>query len=119
MKTKQALNESTPVTDGAGTTLWRNEAGQLHRTAGPSVECANGDKCWYLDGQLHRADGPAVEYANGSKWWYQHGEVHRVDGPAIEYANGGKLWNLNGQLYCRDPKRMGDSLVAPPRSHSL
>jgi hypothetical protein len=37
---------------------------------GNGAECKiydNGDKCWYLNGKLHRTDGPAIEYANGDK----------------------------------------------------
>ena len=38
---------------------------------------------WYLNGELHRTDGPAVEYANGNKYWYLNGKFHRTDGPAL------------------------------------
>jgi hypothetical protein len=71
--------------------------GQLHRTDGPAVEHANGDKAWYLNDQLHRTDDPAVEFANGTKYWYLDGKVHRTDGPAVEHANGTNEWQLNGQ----------------------
>ena len=60
------------------------------------VECANGDKHWYLNGKLHREDGPAVEHADGSKYWFLNGQLHREDGPAAEWANGSKYWYLNG-----------------------
>ena len=50
------------------------------------VECANGDKSWYLNGKLHREDGPAIERANGDKSWYLNGKLHREDGPAVECA---------------------------------
>jgi hypothetical protein len=46
----------------------------LHRTDGPAVEYAGGDKFWYVDGQLHRLDGPAFEWSNGSKEWYVDGK---------------------------------------------
>ena len=65
----------------------------------PAIECANGDKYWYLNGNRHRVDGPAIEYANGDKYWFLNGKSHRVDGPAAEYANGDKYWFLNGIRY--------------------
>ena len=54
---------------------------------------------FYLNsaGELHRTNGPAVEYANGEKWWYQNGQLHRTDGPAVEYADGTKEWCVNGE----------------------
>jgi len=33
-------------------TVWRNAKGQLHRTDGPAIELANGDKLWHVDGDL-------------------------------------------------------------------
>ncbi|MDE1834752.1 MAG: hypothetical protein KGH64_05445 [Candidatus Micrarchaeota archaeon] len=58
----------------------------------------NGDKEWRLpNGKLHRTDGPAIEYANGDKEWYLNGQRHRTDGPAFERANGDKEWWLNGR----------------------
>ncbi|MDE1834907.1 MAG: hypothetical protein KGH64_06240, partial [Candidatus Micrarchaeota archaeon] len=56
---------------------------------------------WYLNGQCHRTDGPAVEYANGDKYWCLNDQCHRADGPAIEYANGTKEWWLDGKLVGR------------------
>ena len=53
-----------------GTRRYYNGSNQLHRTNGPAVEYADGDKSWYQNGQLHRVDGPAVEFASGSKYWY-------------------------------------------------
>ena len=50
----------------------------------------------------HRTDGPAVEYANGNKYWYLNGKLHRTDGPAIEYANGNKYWYINGKEYSEE-----------------
>ena len=52
---------------------------------------------WYQNDKLHRTGGPAIEYADGEKCWYQNGKLHRLDGPAIEYANGTKCWYLNGK----------------------
>ena len=54
-----------------------------------------GSNCWQLNGKLHRTDGPAVERANGDKVWYLNGKRHRTDGPAVEYADGTKAWYLN------------------------
>ncbi len=28
-----------------------------------------GDKSWYINDKLHRTDGPAVEWADGDKYW--------------------------------------------------
>ena len=55
---------SNPVIDKYGTKKWYNKEGEYHRTDGPAIELANGDKSWYQDGELHRIDGPAVEYSN-------------------------------------------------------
>ena len=68
-----------------GIVSWRLN-GELHRTDGPAIEWANGDKCWYLNGNRHRIDGPAVEY--GYKAWYLHGE--RVD-PIVHFLRVGEL----------------------------
>ena len=75
-----------------GDKIWRNSAGQYHRTDGPVIEYANGDKKWCINDKLHRTDGPAVERANGTKEWWFNGKRHRVDGPAIECADGTKEW---------------------------
>jgi len=88
---------STPIIDEYGTKWYYNEQGQLHRTDGPAVEYANGDKSWWVNDQRHRTDGPAVEYANGDKEWWVNCQLHRPDGPAIEYASGTKSWWVNGK----------------------
>ena len=49
-------------------------------------------------GHCHRTHGPAVIWADGEKWWIQHGQKHRTHGPAIEYADGTKRWFLNDQV---------------------
>ena len=56
-----------------GTRRYYNKAGHLHRTNGPAVEWADGDKFWYQNDQLHRTDGPAVVGSNGHKAWYING----------------------------------------------
>jgi phage gp46-like protein len=73
-----------------------------HRLDGPAIECADGDRAWWLDDKLHRLDGPAFEYADGSKAWFVDGKRHRLDGPAIEYADGSKLWYVDGKLHRLD-----------------
>ena len=80
--------------------VWKNEKGEVHRLGDlPAVECANGDKFWYLNGKQHRVDGPAIEYDDGYKAWYLNGKYHRVDGPAIELVDGSKDWYLNDNLH--------------------
>jgi hypothetical protein len=37
--------------DEYGTIRWYNEDGQLHREDGPALECADGDKSWWINGQ--------------------------------------------------------------------
>jgi hypothetical protein len=64
------------------------------------------DKAWYKNGKCHRTGGPAIEFANGNKWWYLNGENHRTDGPAIENANGNKWWYLNGIQYTEQEHRI-------------
>jgi hypothetical protein len=34
---------------------------------------AGNDTFWYLDGKIHRTDGPAVEWADGDKSWFLNG----------------------------------------------
>ena len=61
----------------------------------------NGNREWWQNGQLHRTDGPAIENANGNRsWfqqWWQNDKRHRLDGPAVEYANGHKEWWIEGK----------------------
>ena len=85
--------------DAKGTTRWYKDAKGtvLHRTDGPAIEWADGDKEWYLDGQHHRTDGPAVEWVDGYKAWFLNGQRHRTTGAAIEYTDGYKVWYLNGE----------------------
>jgi len=74
----------------------------LHRTDGPAIEYATGNREWYVDGKLHRLDGPAVEYANGTKGWYVDDKLHRLDGPAVERADGSKLWCVDGMYFSEE-----------------
>lgn len=70
---------------------------QLHRSEGPAVEYADGDREWRIDGMEHREDGPAFTSINGYKEWCLNGQVHRLDGPAVEYTSGFKDWYINGK----------------------
>jgi len=59
----------------------------------------DGNKFYYKDRKmtmLHRTDGPAIEWADGDKSWWVDGKRHRIDGPAIEYASGAKEWFVDG-----------------------
>jgi hypothetical protein len=89
-------------TDEYGTKTCCNENEQLHRDNDlPAIECANGDKSWFVNGLWHRDnDLPAAEYVNGSKFWYVNGKCHRLGGlPAIECASGGKRWYIYNKRY--------------------
>jgi hypothetical protein len=61
-----------------------------------------GNKTCKLHGVFHRTDGPAIIYANGDKAWYQHGVRHRTDGPAVEFADGHTRWWLSGKILSFD-----------------
>ena len=88
--------------DEDGARRYYNTNGELHRTDGPAVEWALGEKWWYQNGQLHRTDGPAVIRAGGGKEWWQNGLLHRTDGPAIVYSSGHKSWYINGTNMSED-----------------
>jgi hypothetical protein len=32
-----------------------------------------------LNGRLHRTDGPAIERADGDKFWYLNGQMHSLN----------------------------------------
>ena len=77
MVTEQAVFDALRYrikVDGYGTRKYFNNAGYLHRTTGPAVEYAKGEKFWYQNGDLHRTNGPAIEYASGTKRWYINGD---------------------------------------------
>ena len=70
------MNESTCTIDKNGDKYWRNSKGEVHRTDGPAIEYANGDKYWYFNGERHRTGGPAVERADGRKeYWYKGKQI--------------------------------------------
>lgn len=77
-------------------------AGKLHRTDGPAIKFANGNKKWYKHGLLHRLGGPAIIYCNGRKEWYQNNQLHRLDGPAVIHTNKNEYWYQNGKLHRSD-----------------
>lgn len=52
-------------------------------------------------GQFHRTDGPAILYPSGTKEWYQNGLRHRLNGPAVVLPNGTVFWYIKGQKYTR------------------
>lgn len=87
----------TRTTADNGDVMYRNERDQLHRTDGPAIERASGNKEWFFNGKHHRIGGPAVENhhsASGYSYqaWFVLGKLHRTDGPAVIRGNG-----LNGQ----------------------
>ena len=52
-------------------------------------------------GQFHRTDGPAILYPSGTEEWYQNGLRHRLNGPAVVLPNGREFWYIKGQKYTR------------------
>ena len=56
-------------------------------------------KYYNKDGKRHRSDGPALIWADGEKERYINGKPHREDGPAIIYSNGYEAWYINGKCY--------------------
>ena len=87
-----AIVETTKL----GDVIYRNAAGEYHRTAGPAVVTHTGEQHWYQNGKKHREDGPAVIYSNGSLLWYRNGVLHRTDGAAC-ILSGIRYWVLNGE----------------------
>ena len=85
-----AIIETTDL----GTVIYRNAAGEYHRTDGPAIVYATGEQRWYQNGVLHREDGPAIVYPGGNKCWYRNGKLHRTDGPASIFR-GSRHWYLN------------------------
>ena len=84
---KNGMNESNPSdaalaelltltveVDSYGTTVYRNQRGQIHRILGPALTFSDGDAWWYRHDQLHRVDGPALVWSNGEFEWYLNGD---------------------------------------------
>lgn len=86
-----------------------NGKGELHRTNGPAVVCANGDQEWWVDGKRHRINKPAIEYRDGSRQWWVDGKLHRTDGPAIVYEDGHREWWVNGKPHRIDGPAIQDA----------
>lgn len=63
----------TVEVDGHGTTLYRNQLGQIHRVHGPALIYIEGTRVWAQHGRYHRTDGPAIEWANWRAEWFLHG----------------------------------------------
>ena len=100
--------------------------GRIHRTDGPALLNADGDKIWYKWGGIHRVGGPAVTRGTGKKVWWENDKVyrrhgpniieangtmrwindksqpHREGGPAVICPNGSEEWRLNGKLHRED-----------------
>lgn len=100
--------------------------GRIHRTDGPALLNADGDKIWYKWGGIHRVGGPAVTRVTGKKVWWENDKVyrrhgpniieadgtmrwmndksqpHREGGPAVICPNGSEEWRLNGKLHRED-----------------
>ena len=66
---------------------------------------------YYLKGKYHRTDGPAIEWANGDKEWYLNDKLHRTDGPAIERVSGSKSWWLNDKCYGKNDDFTNESWI--------
>jgi hypothetical protein len=64
--------EPTMEIDRKGNKFWRLRHAVRHRTDGPAIEWADGDKWWFLNGKHHRTDGPAIECMDGSTQWWLH-----------------------------------------------
>ena len=90
-----AIVETTKL----GAVIYRNAAGEYHRTAGPAVVYCNGEQHWYQNGKLHREDGPAMIHPNGAEFWYRNGRLHRTAGPAVVTHTGEQHWFQNGIRY--------------------
>jgi len=104
-----------------GTTSERLDLNKvLHRTDGPAVEWADGDKGWYVDGPLHRTDGPAVEYDDGTKFWWVNGKCHRIDGPAMEWVDGAKEWWVDNKFFLEEEfKALMEEIESLPKALRL
>jgi hypothetical protein len=75
-------------------TEWRLN-GKLHCEHGPAY-ITEKVTVWFQNNVYHRTDGPAIVYANGDKVWCRFGVRHRDDGPAVERADGTKEWWVVG-----------------------
>lgn len=79
----------------------------LHRTDGPAMICANGNKGWYINGILHREDGPAIEHTNGNNGWYIDGSCYVSNKKYIDwyYEEGPAIEDTNVKIWCQYGKK--------------
>lgn len=91
--------------DDYGNRIWLGPDGRRHRTTGPAVLKANGDREWWKHGKRHRADGPAIEYNNGTRTWMVHGYLvsAREDVYLDELYDDGQMLVLEGVLGALTP----------------
>ena len=85
----------------AGTMLWKDKAGRLHRGKDePAVIAPDRTQEWYQHGELHReGDKPAYVGPDAQVWWF-NGKMHREgDQPAIIWSDGEQEWWFNGQKH--------------------
>ena len=66
---------------------------------------------YYLNGKSHRTDGPAITYASGEKQWWLNDRRHREDGPAVELSHDSKEWWLNGKAYGHNDDYTNESWI--------
>ena len=55
-------------------------------------------KFWYLNDELHHEDGPAVECANGDKFWYLNGK-HLTEQEFNDRGKCNKVVTIDGVDY--------------------
>lgn len=89
-----------PVTKNyeiAGSRIWHNPEGLIHRISDPAVIHVDGTKEWWVSGQRFREDGlPTVETAYGDMLWHNiQGQLHRKVLPAVIGPSGPQWW-ING-----------------------
>ena len=71
----EVLTSTVEVTQ-LGLTIYKNPAGQFHRTNGPAILYPGGTEEWYQNGLRHRLNGPAVVLPNGTVFWYIKGQKY-------------------------------------------
>ena len=71
-----------------GAVIYRNAAGEYHRTAGPAIVYPDGNQRWCRNGVYHRTDGPAIVYPNGMRAWYLNGVAMVEDEHNRRIASG-------------------------------
>lgn len=84
---------------------------QLHRTDGPAA-IERDELHWYLGGRRHRSDGPALITAAGERQWFDEGRRHRIGGPAWIHADGGMSWWQDGRVHRIGGPALIDAAIA-------